>query len=89
MPFEIVACNVIIHYWSDVIPAGGVIAIIICLYGYVNASPQCFGEGRKLVKGQTSIQVLGNGAGTCGKENGTGQSADTGQCVAASSTSSQ
>lgn len=38
VPFEIVACNVIIHYWSDVVPAGAVIAIIICLYGYVNVA---------------------------------------------------
>ena len=51
VPFEIVACNVIIHYWSDVIPAGGVIAIIICLYGYVNASFGYCGEERKPVKG--------------------------------------
>lgn len=28
---EIVACNVIIHYWSDIVPAGGVIAIVIFL----------------------------------------------------------
>jgi len=33
VPFEIVACNVIIHYWSDIVPAGGVIAIVIVLYG--------------------------------------------------------
>ena len=33
VPFEIVACNVIIHYWSDVVPAGGIIAIVIVLYG--------------------------------------------------------
>ena len=32
VPFEIVACNVIIHYWSDVVPAGGIIAIVIVLY---------------------------------------------------------
>lgn len=35
VPFEIVACNVIIHYWSDAVPAGGIIAIIIVLYAYV------------------------------------------------------
>ena len=35
VPFEIVACNVIIHYWSNIVPAGGVIAIVIFLYGYV------------------------------------------------------
>lgn len=34
VPFEITACNVIIHYWSDAVPAGGIIAIIIVLYGY-------------------------------------------------------
>lgn len=34
VPFEIVACNVIIHYWSDAVPAGGIIAIVIVLYGY-------------------------------------------------------
>src|ERR1700761_449701 len=36
VPFEIVACNVIIHFWSDIIPAGGVIAIVIFLYAYVS-----------------------------------------------------
>jgi amino acid permease len=34
VPFEITACNVIITYWSDVIPVGGIIAIVIVLYGY-------------------------------------------------------
>ncbi|KAF2460843.1 amino acid permease/ SLC12A domain-containing protein [Lineolata rhizophorae] len=36
VPFEITACNVIIHYWSDVVPAGGIIAIVIFLYGVIN-----------------------------------------------------
>ncbi|KAI9877576.1 MAG: hypothetical protein M1830_003533 [Pleopsidium flavum] len=36
VPFEIVACNVIIHYWSNVVPAGGIIAIVIVLYGLIN-----------------------------------------------------
>ena len=36
IPFEVVACNVIIHYWSDIVPAGGIIAIIIVLYAYVH-----------------------------------------------------
>ena len=35
VPFEIVAYNVIIHYWSDIVPAGGIITIVIVLYGYV------------------------------------------------------
>jgi amino acid transporter len=36
VPFEITACNVIIHYWSDAVPAGGIIAITIVLYGLIN-----------------------------------------------------
>lgn len=44
VPFEIVACNLIIHYWSDAVPAGGIIAIVIVMYGYVNAIPSCLGK---------------------------------------------
>lgn len=36
VPFEIVACNVIIHFWSDVVPTGAIIAIVIVLYGLIN-----------------------------------------------------
>ncbi|KAL2256839.1 hypothetical protein VTK26DRAFT_1044 [Humicola hyalothermophila] len=36
VPFEITACNVIIHYWSDVVPAGGIIAITLVTYGFIN-----------------------------------------------------
>lgn len=36
VPFEIVACNLIIHFWSDIVPTGAVIAIIIGLYGLIN-----------------------------------------------------
>ena len=32
VPFEVVACNVIIHFWSDIVPAGGIIAIVLILY---------------------------------------------------------
>jgi amino acid transporter len=35
VPFEIVACNVIIGFWSDVVPTGAIIAIVIVLYAYV------------------------------------------------------
>lgn len=50
VPFEVVACNVIIHYWSDIVPAGGIIAIVLVLYGCVhlfrlsNALQHCFGR---------------------------------------------
>lgn len=36
VPFEITACNLIIHYWSEVVPTGAIIAIAICLYGLIN-----------------------------------------------------
>lgn len=36
VPFEVVACNFIIHFWSDAVPAGAIIAIIIVLYATVN-----------------------------------------------------
>lgn len=36
VPFEMTACNVIIHYWSDAVPAGGIIAIVLVLYGAIN-----------------------------------------------------
>ncbi|KAG9783424.1 amino acid permease, partial [Aureobasidium melanogenum] len=45
VPFEIVACNVIIHYWSDIVPAGGIIAIVIVVYAVVNLfAVQWYGE---------------------------------------------
>lgn len=36
VPFEIVACNVIIGFWSTVVPTGAIIAIVIVLYAYVH-----------------------------------------------------
>ncbi|TLS29986.1 hypothetical protein PpBr36_02860 [Pyricularia pennisetigena] len=45
VPFEITACNVIIHFWSDAVPAGGIIAIIIVLYALINVlAVQWYGE---------------------------------------------
>jgi amino acid transporter len=38
VPFEITACNLIIHYWSEIVPAGGIIAIIIFLYAIINVT---------------------------------------------------
>ncbi|KAL1848731.1 hypothetical protein VTK73DRAFT_10066 [Phialemonium thermophilum] len=34
--FEVTACNVIIHFWSDIVPAGGIIAIVLVLYALIN-----------------------------------------------------
>ncbi|USP74274.1 amino-acid permease inda1 [Curvularia clavata] len=36
VPFEIVACNVIIGFWSSAVPAGGIIAIVLVLYAVIN-----------------------------------------------------
>ncbi|KAI1171903.1 amino acid permease/ SLC12A domain-containing protein [Nemania sp. FL0916] len=36
VPFEVTACNVIIHYWSDIVPAAGIIAIVVVLYALIN-----------------------------------------------------
>lgn len=36
VPFEIVACNVIIGFWSDAVPTGAIIAIVLVLYAYVD-----------------------------------------------------
>lgn len=35
IPFEIVACNLIITYWSDAVPVGAIVAIVLVLYMYV------------------------------------------------------
>ncbi|MCJ1255536.1 hypothetical protein MMC24_003352 [Lignoscripta atroalba] len=45
VPFEIVACNVIIHYWSEIVPTWAIIAIVILLYGIINVfAVQWYGE---------------------------------------------
>lgn len=38
VPFEVTACNMIINYWSDAVPVGGIIAIVIVLYAWVSTS---------------------------------------------------
>jgi amino acid transporter len=36
VPFEMTACNVVIHFWSDSVPTGAVIAIVMVLYAFIN-----------------------------------------------------
>ncbi|KAI0016999.1 amino acid permease/ SLC12A domain-containing protein [Xylariomycetidae sp. FL0641] len=36
VPFEVTACNVIIHFWSDIVPTWAIIAIVLVLYALVN-----------------------------------------------------
>ncbi|KAK5094481.1 general amino acid permease agp2 [Exophiala xenobiotica] len=36
VPFEIVACNVILQFWTDAIPAAATIAVVIVIYAAVN-----------------------------------------------------
>lgn len=38
VPFEITACNLIIHFWSEAVPTGAIIAIIIVLYAIINVT---------------------------------------------------
>jgi amino acid transporter len=45
VPFEVVACNVIIHYWSDVVPTGCIIAIVLVMYFLINVlAAKWYGE---------------------------------------------
>lgn len=44
-PFYITVCSVIVHYWSDEVPAGGMIAMVLVLYAILNlTSVQWYGE---------------------------------------------
>ncbi|KAK7959036.1 uncharacterized protein PG986_003890 [Apiospora aurea] len=36
VPFEITACNVIIHFWSEAVPTAAIITIVIILYALIN-----------------------------------------------------
>ncbi|KAK8054458.1 hypothetical protein PG994_009525 [Apiospora phragmitis] len=36
VPFEITACNVIIHFWSEAVPTAAIITIVIMLYALIN-----------------------------------------------------
>ena len=36
VPFEVVACSIIIHFWTDAIPTPAMIAILVFLYGFIN-----------------------------------------------------
>ncbi|KAK6857804.1 general amino acid permease [Apiospora arundinis] len=36
VPFEITACNVVIHFWSEAVPTAAIIAIVIILYALIN-----------------------------------------------------
>lgn len=43
IPFEIVACNIIITYWTDQVPVGAIVAIVLVLYMYaLPLSDGCF-----------------------------------------------
>lgn len=36
VPFEVTAINLIIHFWSDEVPAGAIIAIVLVVYAIIN-----------------------------------------------------
>ncbi|KAF7115229.1 hypothetical protein CNMCM5793_001656 [Aspergillus hiratsukae] len=45
VPFEVTACNMIINYWTDVIPVSAIIVIVLVLYALLNVfAVQWYGE---------------------------------------------
>ncbi|KKK17874.1 hypothetical protein ARAM_005155 [Aspergillus rambellii] len=45
VPFEITACNLIIHFWSDAVPLAAIISIILVLYVLLNVfAVEWYGE---------------------------------------------
>ncbi|KAG6277476.1 hypothetical protein E4U47_007169 [Claviceps purpurea] len=45
VPFEVVACNFILHFWTEAIPTAAVIIIVIILYAGINLlAVQWYGE---------------------------------------------
>ncbi|OJD26798.1 hypothetical protein ACJ73_01817 [Blastomyces percursus] len=60
VPFEIVACNVIIHYWSDVVPAAGIITIVLVAYGAINFfAVQWYGESEFWLALGKALLIIG------------------------------
>ncbi|OAX82891.1 hypothetical protein ACJ72_02759 [Emergomyces africanus] len=60
VPFEIVACNVIIHYWSDVVPAAGIITIVLVSYGVINFfAVQWYGESEFWLALGKALLIIG------------------------------
>ena len=59
VPFEITACNLIINYWSNVVPVGAIIAIIICLYALINVTAvKYYGETEFWVSPASDVPSL-------------------------------
>ncbi|KLJ13587.1 hypothetical protein EMPG_11480 [Blastomyces silverae] len=60
VPFEIVACNVIIHYWSDAVPAAGIITIVLVAYGVINFfAVQWYGESEFWLALGKALLIIG------------------------------
>ncbi|KAL2375064.1 hypothetical protein RJZ57_000421 [Blastomyces gilchristii] len=60
VPFEIVACNVIIHYWSDVVPVAGIITIVLVAYGVINFfAVQWYGESEFWLALGKALLIIG------------------------------
>ncbi|KAK2741075.1 hypothetical protein FQN55_008479 [Onygenales sp. PD_40] len=60
VPFEVVACNVIIHYWSDVVPAAGIIAIVLVSYGLINVfAVKWYGESEFWLALGKALLIIG------------------------------
>lgn len=60
VPFSAVSCIHFVRYWSDVIPAGGIIAIVLVLYAILNlTSVQCYGETEFLAAISKVLLIVG------------------------------
>lgn len=60
VPFEIVACNLIIKYWTDAIPDASMLALILVLYGVINVfGVKAYGESEFWLAIGKVILILG------------------------------
>ncbi|MCJ1395500.1 hypothetical protein MMC18_008386, partial [Xylographa bjoerkii] len=60
VPFEVVACNIIIQYWSNVVPVGSIIAMVLVLYAIINVfAVKWYGESEFWLSIGKVILIIG------------------------------
>lgn len=70
VPFEIVACNFIIHYWSDVVPAAAIIAIVLVIYAYVLVPLTISAASGTMLTGQSVSSISSRFNGMANRSSG-------------------
>lgn len=70
VPFEIVACNFIIHYWSDVVPAAAIIAIVLVIYAYVLVPLTISAASGTMLTGQSVSSISSRSNGMANRSSG-------------------